>query len=146
MIVHSDMHVLPVDGMDGLPDLPEEALPGNGGGSSLSGAFKKDPTEDAETLGVGHGGMNGVNNTLGSPGAAANGTIPTNGTTPGAAGEPTMIKANKGMILRKVRFLFSSSFSALIRSIFSLPCVCALVCRVHPILAADRACAGRTRS
>lgn len=84
------MHVLPSDGMDSLPDLPEE--------STGMGTLKKDPAEDGED---GHpptanGNVHGPH-----PLSSANGTIPTNGTTSTANGEHITIKANKGMILRK---------------------------------------------
>lgn len=71
------MHVLP-EGMDSLPDLPEEE-PGN------ASVVKKDPSEEGESLGVNNGG------------------IPTNGASGTSInGEQQTIKANKGMILRKV--------------------------------------------
>ncbi|KAI6037604.1 hypothetical protein EDC04DRAFT_2702299 [Pisolithus marmoratus] len=99
------MHVLPSDGIDSLPDLPEES-PG-------MGTLKKDPAEDGEE--AGHGGLQGHVNGNGNtptvngnghgshslPSCSANGTIPTNGTTSTANGEQITIKANKGMILRK---------------------------------------------
>ncbi|KAI6121918.1 hypothetical protein F5141DRAFT_544769 [Pisolithus sp. B1] len=89
------MHVLPSDGVDSLPDLPEE--------SAAMGTLKKDPADDGED---GHGGLpltaNGNGHgSLALPSSSANGTIPTNGTTSTANGEQITIKANKGMILRK---------------------------------------------
>lgn len=94
------MHVLPSDGIDTLPDLPEE--------SAGMGTLKKDPAEDGED---GHGGLQGHVNGNGNtptangshslPPSSANGTIPTNGTASTASGDQITIKANKGMILRK---------------------------------------------
>lgn len=86
------MHVLPSDGMDSLPDLPEE--------SAGVGTLKKDPSEDGED---GHGLPPTANGNVHGPHplSSANGTIPTNGTTSTASGEHITIKANKGMILRK---------------------------------------------
>ncbi|KAL4078176.1 hypothetical protein V8B97DRAFT_2003423 [Scleroderma yunnanense] len=84
------MHVLPSDGMDGLPDLPEECVG--------VGTLKKDPTEDVIQ---GQGTTGNGNGTHASSSLSANGTIPTNGTTSTMSGEQTTIKANKGMILRK---------------------------------------------
>ncbi|KAG6334509.1 hypothetical protein ID866_4580 [Astraeus odoratus] len=96
------MHVLPADGVDGLPDLPEENV--------NMGALKKDPAEDGEDghvglqghpQGNGHTSSNSGVNAAHALSSSANGTIPTNGTTSAANGEQTTIKANKGMILRK---------------------------------------------
>lgn len=70
---------------EGLPDVPENGVPGtpvNGNG------MKKDPSEDGDD---GRGSANG----------GVNGGIPTNGITTANGSEPQMIKANKGMILRK---------------------------------------------
>lgn len=74
------MHILPAE--EGLPDLPEE-------GSTV----KKDPSEEGEGLAPA------------SPTSAttANGNVNVNGSN-GNCGEQTTIKANKGMILRKVYF------------------------------------------
>ena len=66
------MHVLPVE--EGLPDLPEE-------GSTV----KKDPSEEGEVL-----------TPMSPTGASASGA------GIGSANEQSTIKANKGMILRKV--------------------------------------------
>lgn len=69
------MHVLPAE--DGLPDLPEE-------GSMV----KKDPSEEGEGL---------------APTSPTSPSAPNGTTANGNANEQTTIKANKGMILRKVR-------------------------------------------
>lgn len=96
----SGMHVLPSDGIDGLPDLPEECTD--------VGTLKKDPAEDGEegqlqghntSTATANGNGNGTH--MSSLSSFANGTIPTNGTTSTVSGEQTAIKANKGMILRK---------------------------------------------
>ncbi|KAF9235621.1 hypothetical protein BU15DRAFT_77852 [Melanogaster broomeanus] len=70
----SGMHVLSAEGMDGLPELPEEETGGD--------LVKKDPSEEREGLhaATNGGGVNGLS-------------------------EQGTIKANKGMILRKVSFL-----------------------------------------
>ncbi|KAL4073693.1 HLH-domain-containing protein [Scleroderma citrinum] len=93
LLGESGMHVLPSDGMDGLPDLPEECVG--------VGTLKKDPTEDGEEVIQGQGTTGNGNGTHASSSLSANGTIPTNGTTSTMSGEQTTIKANKGMILRK---------------------------------------------
>lgn len=72
------MHVLPVE--EGLPDLPEE-------GSMV----KKDPSEEGEALAPT------------SPTSASTPNGNANGVTGITANEQMTIKANKGMILRKVR-------------------------------------------
>lgn len=69
------MHVFPTE--EGLPDLPEE-------GSMV----KKDPSEEG-------GGL--------APTSPASPSVPNGTSAHGNANEQTMIKANKGMILRKVR-------------------------------------------
>jgi hypothetical protein len=70
---------------EGLPDVPEHGVPG----TPINGnAVKKDPSEDGDD---GRGSANG----------GVNGGIPTNGITTANGSEPQMIKANKGMILRK---------------------------------------------
>ncbi|KAG2058327.1 HLH-domain-containing protein [Suillus hirtellus] len=69
---------------EGLADVPEHGVPGAPNGN----AVKKDPSEDGDD---GRGNANG----------GVNGGIPTNGITTANGSEPQMIKANKGMILRK---------------------------------------------
>ena len=77
------MHVLPAE--EGLPDLPEE-------GSTV----KKDPSEEGEALAptspASASTPNGNANCASANGTSAN----------GIANEQSTIKANKGMILRKV--------------------------------------------
>lgn len=70
---------------EGLPDVPENEVPSTPVNGS---AVKKDPSEDGDD---GRGNANG----------GVNGGIPTNGITTANGSEPQMIKANKGMILRK---------------------------------------------
>ncbi|KAG1843900.1 hypothetical protein F4604DRAFT_1937885 [Suillus subluteus] len=70
---------------EGLPDVPENGVPE----TPVNGnTMKKDPSEDGDD---GRGNANG----------GVNGGIPTNGITTANGSEPQMIKANKGMILRK---------------------------------------------
>ncbi|KIK97441.1 hypothetical protein PAXRUDRAFT_24644 [Paxillus rubicundulus Ve08.2h10] len=84
------MHVLPAEGMDGLPELPEEG-PATATVESNS-LMKKDPSEDGESL-HNAGSSNATNgNGLLATGGGVNGT---------ANGADQTIKANKGMILRK---------------------------------------------
>lgn len=85
---HTDLFSLPLpdatNSDEGLPDVPENGVPG----TPLTGNMKKDPSEDGDDgRGSGNGGVNGG--------------IPTNGITTANGSEPQMIKANKGMILRK---------------------------------------------
>ncbi|KAG1767670.1 helix-loop-helix DNA-binding domain-containing protein [Suillus occidentalis] len=87
-IENNDLFSLPLlpdasNSDEGLPDVPENGVPG----TPLGGGLKKDPSEDGDD---GRGGNGGVN-----------GGIPTNGITTANGSEPQMIKANKGMILRK---------------------------------------------
>lgn len=73
---------------EGLPDVPEDGVPATPvNGSSV----KKDPSEDGDDARGANGNANG----------GVNGGIPTNGITTANGSEPQMIKANKGMILRK---------------------------------------------
>ncbi|OJA16942.1 hypothetical protein AZE42_10481 [Rhizopogon vesiculosus] len=72
---------------EGLPDVPEDGVPPANGNT-----VKKDPSEDGDDA-------RSANNINASGGV--NGGIPTNGVTTANGSEPQMIKANKGMILRK---------------------------------------------
>lgn len=85
------MHVLPAEGMDGLPELPEEGPPTATVDSN--GLMKKDPSEEGESLHNASSGNATNGNGLLATGGGANGV---------ANGTDQTIKANKGMILRKV--------------------------------------------
>ncbi|KIJ15142.1 hypothetical protein PAXINDRAFT_99669 [Paxillus involutus ATCC 200175] len=86
----SGMHVLPAEGMDGLPELPEEGPPTATVDSN--GLMKKDPSEEGESLHNASSGNATNGNGLLATGGGANGV---------ANGTDQTIKANKGMILRK---------------------------------------------